>query len=966
MASLLGSLVKEGEKVLGLAGVIEDKIKDELELLAPEDMLESNPINEVTPSETLAQTQLDLSDRVLFYLYTRANPTEGQKLFIGDVDALQTSNFDFSKPTKIVTHGWINTVLNDAVSLVRDAYLQHGDYNVVGIDWGKISFKPYLWASSRVPMVGRFVATFVNFLQSQGLDLSTLTIVGHSLGAHVAGLAARFTEGNVEHVVALDPALPNFENAGPGERVARGDAKYLEVIHTDAGVFGYVDPIGDIDFYPNGGSLQPGCVTNTCSHLRAYKYFAESINSDSGFVAVKCSNYANFLEGKCRSNTKAILGGPKPNYEAKGTYFLNANKLPPYAQGFGISSLIKEKLLGKTVDEIIEEEKHTLDPEDQWEPTPAHEVTSGESLSETEKKLANRIYFYLYTKDNPTDRQRLYLDDVDALNNSNFNVSKPTKIVTHGFLNTAYNSAVTLVRDAYLQHGDYNIIAIDWGKIAFQPYEWAAERVRIVSEFSAKFVTFLCTQGLDLSTVTIVGHSLGAHVAGLTARLVDKNVPEPVHLVVALDPALPDFALSQPGQRVARGDAKYVQVIHTNAGVFGYDEAIGDIDFYPNKGGSQPGCRSNTCAHLRSYRFFAESINSELGFVAAKCVSDSDLNHGMMAYALLGLLLIHSIGALELRRADVEALIENERNQLDPGNKLASYHLKEGTPNETLAETEHDLPNRVHFNLYTKANPTDGQRLYFGDVHALQKSNFNFSKPTIFVTHGCLSIINNDAVTLIRDAYLQHGDYNVVGIDWSTISFTQISWASDRVPIVSKYISSLINFLQNQGLNLSRVTIVGHGLGGHVAGLTARLAKGQVDHVVALDPALPNFALSQPGRRVARGDAKYVQVIHTNAGVLGYEEAIGDIDFYPNKGASQPGCRSNICSHLRAYNYFAESINSKLGFEAVKCDSDSDLNEGTCNSDPKTLLGGVNPDYNAKGVYYLTTNENSPFAKGAI
>ncbi|XP_076289001.1 pancreatic triacylglycerol lipase-like [Lasioglossum baleicum] len=333
MASMLGGLVKESEKMLGLGEIVWDKIKDELELLAPEDKLESNPINQETPTETLAETQLDLSDRVLFYLYTRDNPVEGQPLYIGDVDLLKQSNFDFSKPTKIVTHGWINTVLNGAVSLIRDAYLKNGDYNVVGIDWGKIAFKPYLWASSRVPMVSKFVSSFINFLQIQGLDLSTLTIVGHSLGGHVAGLAARFTEGNVEHVVALDPALPNFENAGPGERVARGDARYLEVIHTDAGVFGYVDPIGDIDFYPNGGSLQPGCMTNTCSHLRAYKYFAESINSTPGFVAVKCNSYANFLEGKCRSNTKAILGGSKPNYEAKGTYFLGANRLPPYAQG---------------------------------------------------------------------------------------------------------------------------------------------------------------------------------------------------------------------------------------------------------------------------------------------------------------------------------------------------------------------------------------------------------------------------------------------------------------------------------------------------------------------------------------------------------------------------------------------------------------------------------------------------------
>lgn len=45
-----------------------------------------------------------------------------------------------------------------------------------------------------------------------------------------------------------------------GERLSETDADYVDVIHTDAGVFGIPDPIGHADFYPNGGrALQPGC-----------------------------------------------------------------------------------------------------------------------------------------------------------------------------------------------------------------------------------------------------------------------------------------------------------------------------------------------------------------------------------------------------------------------------------------------------------------------------------------------------------------------------------------------------------------------------------------------------------------------------------------------------------------------------------------------------------------------------------
>ncbi|XP_076288999.1 phospholipase A1-like [Lasioglossum baleicum] len=300
--------------------------------LDPEDELVFDPTHEETPKESLSETQKDLANRVYFYLFTKDNPNDGQRLYLDDVATLQNSNFNFSKPTKIVTHGFLNTVYNSAVDLLRDAYLEHGDYNIVGIDWGKIAFEPYIWASERVLMVSRFSADFINFLHKQGLDLSTVTIAGHSLGAHVAGLSARYAEGNVDLVVALDPAFPNFALSKPGERVARGDADYVQVIHTNAGVLGYERAIGDVDFYPNNGNSQAGCRSNTCSHLRSFRYFAESINSDK-FVAVACENYSKFKKGACKSNAKVAMGGVKPDYNVMGTYFLDTNKKYPYAQG---------------------------------------------------------------------------------------------------------------------------------------------------------------------------------------------------------------------------------------------------------------------------------------------------------------------------------------------------------------------------------------------------------------------------------------------------------------------------------------------------------------------------------------------------------------------------------------------------------------------------------------------------------
>lgn len=72
------------------------------------------------------------------------------------------------------------------------AFLNVWDSNVIIVDWGNIA-KNLLYSvvAKSVPRVALRVADFVNFLQtSAGLRTSKLKIVGHSLGAHVAGLSA--------------------------------------------------------------------------------------------------------------------------------------------------------------------------------------------------------------------------------------------------------------------------------------------------------------------------------------------------------------------------------------------------------------------------------------------------------------------------------------------------------------------------------------------------------------------------------------------------------------------------------------------------------------------------------------------------------------------------------------------------------------------------------------------------------
>ncbi|XP_014475140.1 PREDICTED: pancreatic triacylglycerol lipase-like [Dinoponera quadriceps] len=282
-------------------------------------------------------TNETISERILFYLYTRKNPNHPQLIYVDDEESINNSNFDPEKPTRITTHGWMNSYKSSACRLIKDAYLKHGDYNVIVIDWSSISLGPYLLASRRVKTVALYVSTMLNFLNEKAkLNFDETIICGHSLGAHVAGLAARNCKGKIGYVVGMDPAQPFFMLSPPGERISDSDAKYVEIIHTNAGFLGLFKAVGHVDFYPNGGTKQSGCVLDiggACSHSRSFRFMAESINSDTGFYGVRCNSYALYLAGLCKKNVLAIMGTLQKNFDTRGSYYLSTKSTSPYAQG---------------------------------------------------------------------------------------------------------------------------------------------------------------------------------------------------------------------------------------------------------------------------------------------------------------------------------------------------------------------------------------------------------------------------------------------------------------------------------------------------------------------------------------------------------------------------------------------------------------------------------------------------------
>ncbi|KAG5314046.1 LIPP lipase, partial [Acromyrmex insinuator] len=264
---------------------------------------------------------------------------------------------------------------------------------------------------------------------------------------------------------------------------------------------------------------------------------------------------------------------------------------------------------------------------------------------------------------------------------------------------------------------------------------------------------------------------------------------------------------------------------------------------------------------------------------------------------------------------------------------------------------------KTTFHLYTRNNPEIGQQLFIDDLNSIKKSFWNPDHPTRLITHGWKGNCETTICTDIRDAYLNVGDYNIILIDWRAAANHLYSKSARSTPIVSQYVALLIDFLENNAsLDPDRTTIIGYSLGGHIASLSARFATGKIREVVALDPAGPYFEYKEPGERVDKTDAILVQVIHTCIKYIGIKSAIGTSDFYVNGGEEQPGCgrirwignlMAITCAHMRALEYYIESILNPRGFRAGK-----------------VFMGGPSLDPNACGVYILETADRSPFALG--
>jgi len=304
-----------------------------------------------------------------FHLVTRDNRRH-RKLDLSSRRKVREAGFGANRKTKIIIHGFLDHGDVEWIQDMANALVSKENVNVIIIDWRGGSLPMYSQAAANTRLVGLEVARLVKTLK---IDPKKVHIIGHSLGAHIAGYAGEKIKG-LGRISGLDPAEPLFQGMPTVVRLDPGDAQFVDVIHTDTkgfykGGLGMQQPVGHIDFYPNGGEAQPGCsflefpylpsisgdveditlppADNVarnlfaCGHNRVIDLYIDSIvNTDScPMIGIQCESYEQFSTGACYTckidgESCSIMGYKATKHSSwKGQpmkMFLNTDSSSPY------------------------------------------------------------------------------------------------------------------------------------------------------------------------------------------------------------------------------------------------------------------------------------------------------------------------------------------------------------------------------------------------------------------------------------------------------------------------------------------------------------------------------------------------------------------------------------------------------------------------------------------------------------
>ncbi|XP_032777388.2 pancreatic triacylglycerol lipase isoform X2 [Daphnia magna] len=303
--------------------------------------------------------------------------------------------------------------------------------------------------------------------------------------------------------------------------------------------------------------------------------------------------------------------------------------------------------------------------------------------------------------------------------------------------------------------------------------------------------------------------------------------------------------------------------------------------------------------------------------------------------------------------------------------------------------------------LNTRQNPVEPITLVKDDALGLYNSPFDSTKKTVFLVHGWTNDANHPWIRSSVAEILINEDVNIISVDWAPGAGLPYLRALTNTQVVGAEISLFILFLASKTvLDYANIHIIGHDLGAHVASYTGHRLYG-IGRITGLDPSTIYFEGGDIATRLDPTDALLVDIVHTDSTYpsfgrnhvgLGFLTNLGHVDIYVNNGQAQPGCQDTldnlvrnpedlvtltdldgassidqyVCSHMRAVDYFVESINSFCPYSAFSCSSWDSYLKGTCystcrNINSCTSLGYHTGKYPARGTFHLDTQSTGPY-----
>ncbi|XP_016954632.1 vitellogenin-1 [Drosophila biarmipes] len=224
----------------------------------------------------------------------------------------------------------------DSSEEVKNARTQSGDIIVIDLGSKLTNYQRYamLDIEKTGAKIGKWIVQMVNELD---MPFDTIHLIGQNIGAHVAGAAAqeftRLTGHKLRRVTGLDPSKIVAKSKNTLTGLARGDAEFVDAIHTS--VYGMGTPIrsGDVDFYPNGPAAGvPGASNVVEAAMRATRYFAESVRpgNERSFPAVPANSLQQYKQND--GFGKRAYMGIDTAHDLEGDYILQVNPKSPFGR----------------------------------------------------------------------------------------------------------------------------------------------------------------------------------------------------------------------------------------------------------------------------------------------------------------------------------------------------------------------------------------------------------------------------------------------------------------------------------------------------------------------------------------------------------------------------------------------------------------------------------------------------------